>query len=205
MQNYELLLVLPGTLSDNEVEPVVEKIKLQIEADGGSDIVIENNEKRRLAYPIKHIRYGYFFMIFFKAEKDSFMALRKKLELLTEPLRILIQKYDSNKQASTKIEFGLVNQQGSEDRTSERKTSKPVPRAKEPKSIEPVVEEEEVKKPEIKEEEVVVETKPVVEEKVEPVKTEIKKPEPLKTEEKIDMEDIDKKLDENLDIDLSNV
>ena len=204
MQNYELLLVLPGTLSDNEVEPVVEKIKSQIEADGGSDIVIENNEKRRLAYPIKHIRYGYFFMIFFKAEPEAFMAMRRKLELLTEPLRILIQKYDSNKQASKKIEFGLA-QQGSEERTYERKA--PIRKVVEKKVIEPktvelkedelVEEEKEVYVPEVEEK--------VVEEKVVEEKIVIKKSEPVKTEEKIDMADIDKKLDEILDIDLSNV
>lgn len=236
MQNYELLLILPGTLSEDEVDPLVEKVSKVIEDNGGANLSVEKIEKRRLAYPIKHIRYGYFNLAYFEAEPEVVLAIQNKLLLIPELLRVLVQKHNPAIQKSRTIKFGLPMQnkddlvaprrnsdsRSSSTRTAPRKEEKPAQEVSEAKPVEvEKVEKTEEAVAEVAKSEEVVKTEEVsAEEKVEEVKeeapveekveekTEEKKEEP-KTEEpkkeKVDMEDIDKKLDEILDIDLSNV
>ena len=202
MQNYELLFILPGTMAESETAPIVTKVKELIERNHGENIEVETMDKKRLAYPIKHIRYGYFFLVFFKAEPKDAHQMRSDLRLLPELLRGVIQKHDS---ASTmrQIDFGTnfgENVPASQNQSIQVE-----------ETFAPKEEKEEVV--EVKEEEVAVTPTETEEVKVEETKTE----EPKKEEEKapktvkkttkkaVNLEDIDKKLDEILDIDLSNV
>ena len=79
MNHYELLFVLPGTLSENETEPLVNKIKTIIEKNGGQKLTVAELEKRRLAYPMKHIRYGYFGLAYFEAEPEMVKKMEQDL------------------------------------------------------------------------------------------------------------------------------
>jgi len=239
MQNYELLLILPGTLSEDEVDPLVENISKVIEDNDGTNLSVEKIEKRRLAYPIKHIRYGYFNLVYFEAEPEAVVTIQKKLLLNPELLRVLVQKYDPSTQKNRTIKFGLPMQNKDDlvlpRRNNDNRSNTAKPR-QEVREVKPV----EIKKVEKveKTEEVVAEVvKPVlpmdvipaeggkettkveevsVEEKVKEVKEETpviveevkeKEEEPKEEAEKgkVDLEDIDKKLDDILDIDLSNV
>ncbi len=224
MQNYELLLILPGTLSEDEVDPLVEKVSKTIEDAGGTNVSVEKIEKRRLAYPIKHIRYGYFNLAYFEAEPEVSVIIQKKLLLISELLRVLIQKHDPEKQKNRTIKFGLP-MQNKDDLVSPRRashdrsaTTRVVSEKAEPtptpeKEVESEEREVEVVSIETTPNEEVVEVKPdekkVEEEEVKEVeKKEEPKIEETKSEggkEKLDMDDIDKKLDDILDIDLSNV
>ncbi|MBT6819661.1 MAG: 30S ribosomal protein S6 [Candidatus Magasanikbacteria bacterium] len=249
MQNYELLLILPGTLSEDEVDPLVEKVSKVIEDNGGTSLSVEKIEKRRLAYPIKHIRYGYFNLAYFEAEPDTVLAIQNKLLLIPELLRVLVQKHNPTIQKSRTIKFGLPMQnkddlvtprrnsdsRSTTTRTAPKKEEKPAQEVSEakPVEVEKVEKAESVSaeatpdKENVNEE--VAEIKSV-EEKVEEVKEspsastsakamadekatedkeakveKVEKPKEETKKEKVDMEDIDKKLDEILDIDLSNV
>ncbi|MFH1946624.1 MAG: 30S ribosomal protein S6 [Candidatus Magasanikbacteria bacterium] len=237
MQNYELLLILPGTLSEDEVDPLVEKISKIIEEAGASNLSIEKLEKRRLAYPIKHIRYGYFNLVYFEAESEKVVEIQEKLRLIPELLRALVQKTDPEKQTNRTIKFGHPTQgQHKDDRIAEQ-SNHPFVRREENKTRDEKVREKKVEEPKEaaevdKEKELVTvegkvevvekeenkgeskeevveakeENKEVaeVEEKVEEVKAEVEVKEPS-DKKTLDMDDIDKKLDEILDIDLSNV
>ncbi len=92
MQKYELLLVLPGTLDENESEEKAgEILKIVKEHSGETELV--KMGKNRLAYPIKQIRYGYFYTIIFSAEADSLKILHEKLGLMRELLRAVITRF----------------------------------------------------------------------------------------------------------------
>lgn len=198
MQNYELLFVLPGTLSDEETAPTVEKVKGIIEKNSGIDYFLEAMDKKRLAYPINHIRYGYFYLAFFKAEPKDAVQTQKELKVMPELLRALLQKYDPKKQTMRKIDFGEMIQ--SAPAYSER--VEPV----RGEYVDPAVynaptqstvvstpaEVEAVAPQSVTEEQIVVSA---------PVLPPVKKAE----SKKISLEEIDKKLDEILDIDLGSV
>jgi ribosomal protein S6 len=64
MSKYELLAVFPGTLDDAQVKEKSEEL-LAVVKVSGADAEIHPLGKNRLAYPINHIRYGYFFTYVF--------------------------------------------------------------------------------------------------------------------------------------------
>ena len=154
MKKYELLLNLPGTLNDKEVEEELQKV-LALIKDYGQEGKVDNMGKTRLAYPVKQIRYGYFYTIIFQAEEEKMQELNNKLRLNKGLLRAMISKYDEKVKVVKKV------------------SSVPQIRDK-------------------------VETKP---DPTPVIKKEEKKPAPVK----IDLEDIDKKLDEILDDKMINV
>ena len=80
MQNYELLFILPGTLSEDEVPALVNTVKEVLVESGVQNLEHKDMGKSRLAYPIKHIRYGYFHLAHFEAEGKSVEDVKVKLK-----------------------------------------------------------------------------------------------------------------------------
>lgn len=188
MNNYELLLILPGTLAENEVAPETEKVKAVIADNGGINLEAGEKEKRRLAYPIKHIRYGYFQLFYFQAEETAVKVMENKLRLLPEFLRALIKKYNPASTAQKKINFGALT--ASEEGRREETAVHFAPRT----AVATDAPAETFALPVQTEEKQQLEAAPVK-------KTTAKKTE----KKKIDLDDIDKKLDEILDMGLDNV
>ncbi len=190
MQNYQLLFVLPGTLSDEETAPTVEKVKGIIEKNNGLEYSLEAMDKKRLAYPIKHIRYGYFYLAFFKAEPKDAVQMQKELKVMSELLRAILQKHDPKKQTIRKIDFGEMIQ--SAPTYSEHVEPAVYNAPTQPTVVSTPAEVEVVAPQSVTEEQTVVSA---------PVLPPVKKAE----SKKISLEEIDKKLDEILDIDLGSV
>jgi small subunit ribosomal protein S6 len=111
MQTYELLYVLPGTLTEEEVKPIVAKVKEEIEKVGGVDIVQESSGKNRLAYPMKHIRYGFFEIAYFQAEPKKVPALQTKLSLMKELLRVTLNRFEKGHTRGLNLTIGTVTQE----------------------------------------------------------------------------------------------
>lgn len=107
MTNYELLFVLPGTLAETEVATSLEKVKTMITDGGVADLVVHDVGKNRLAYPINHIRYGYFSIARFSAEESAINAIKEKLRLSGEVLRMLLQKVAHDHITDPKIVFSV--------------------------------------------------------------------------------------------------
>lgn len=104
MQKYELLLILPGTLDDKEVEARSQEI-IGMVKEHAEDIAVESMGKNRLAYPIKQIRYGYYFAITFKAGAKEVKALENKLNLLRDVLRAIISHFNVQISAQQKLAY----------------------------------------------------------------------------------------------------
>jgi small subunit ribosomal protein S6 len=94
MKYYELLCILPGTLGEDEVAPAVEEVKTLLAANGATTITSEDKGKSRLAYPIKHIRYGYAIVVVFQAERNALPVIQAKLRLINNLLRAMINEFD---------------------------------------------------------------------------------------------------------------
>jgi ribosomal protein S6 len=92
MNKYEILLVLPGTLTDEEAALRSKEVS-DLVSEHGSEVSLAAMGKNRLAYPIKLIRYGYFYTIVFSAEAPTVLELRKKLGLLRDVLRAMISHF----------------------------------------------------------------------------------------------------------------
>lgn len=200
MTNYELLFILPGTLSEDETAPFVGKVKEILESNGANKLTVDDLGKSRLAYPIKHIRYGYFYLAHFQAEKTDVIKIQDKLRLVRELLRALVSKYDPNK----KLVVGKVDSVSEIDTTKRYRTNvkkNTTSSREDKKTVSSSNDKKEEKKEESKEEKV-----EAAKESVEKTETEAVVPEKKTSKsKKVSMDDIDKKLDEILDIEISNV
>lgn len=125
MRNYEILTILPGTLAENEVQPVVDTMKQMIESEGISGVAVESAGKSRLAYPIKHIRYGYFHIFTFVAKPETINKIEEKMRLFGQILRTVIRTFDPAKRDASKGSlFTLIN---TEDEKTEGKEEREMP------------------------------------------------------------------------------
>ena len=104
MKKYELLLVLPGTLDENESAKKLEEI-LNLVKESDKEAESHNLGKSRLAYPIKQIRYGYFYTIVFSVESEALKVLQDKLTLMRDLLRAMITVFNTSLTASQKIAY----------------------------------------------------------------------------------------------------
>ena len=168
MNHYEILCVLPGTLSEDEVTGVANKVFAVFEKEGAQNALVEDMGKSRLAYPVKHIRYGYFRLFRLEAEGTTINAIQEKLRLIPELLRAVVHVYDPAKVSDKKINYvagGTIssisrekvspkerregkreNQRTDDFRSEEEKTPVEAPVAKaEVKEEAPIVEKTEVK------------------------------------------------------------
>lgn len=103
-KKYELLLILPGTLDDKEVEARANEMVALVK-DHGSDVELHTMGKNRLAYPVKQIRYGYFYTVTFSAEAEKAKILEEKLRLNREVLRFMVSHFNTNLTAQQKIAY----------------------------------------------------------------------------------------------------
>lgn len=194
MNHYELLFILPGTLDENEAKPLVDKIRNIIEKNDGQKLTISELDKRRLSYPMKHIRYGYFGLAYFEAEPDMVKKMEAGFVLDRDFLRAFVKKINPKVHTMREINFGQVPTVG-----TEQQSAPSFVRKSQEEEFATIKRVEEI--PEVKEE--VVEEAPVSDEVV--VEKKPAKKAVAKKEEKINLDDIDKKLDEILDIDLNKV
>ncbi len=104
MKKYELLLVLPGTLDEKEAENRSNEILSTIK-EYSSEAEIASMGKMRLAYPVKQIRYGYFYTIIFGIEPKELKVVQTKLGLMRDLLRAIISVYNPNYTAASKMSF----------------------------------------------------------------------------------------------------
>lgn len=81
VEHYELLTILSSKTVEDEVEKILEKIKGDIIAEEGEITRAKNLGKKRLSYPIQHMRYGYYLLVEFNLEQSKFRPLDKKLSL----------------------------------------------------------------------------------------------------------------------------
>lgn len=89
MKKYETLFVLNPTLDEEALKANIEKIKGVIEQDG-TVINIDEWGKRRLAYEIKDMTEGYYYLINFEANPELPKELDRIFRITDSVLRHLI-------------------------------------------------------------------------------------------------------------------
>jgi small subunit ribosomal protein S6 len=67
MQLYESIFILRPSLSDEESQRIIEKVKGFVERSGGSLLKADNWGKKKLAYEVKRERKGTFVCLQFRA------------------------------------------------------------------------------------------------------------------------------------------
>lgn len=104
MRLYELLYIIPATLTDEEVSQTENDIQALIQRYGGVPKESRRLGKFRLTYLIKKVRHGHYVLAYFEAEPTAVAKINEALRIHEKVLRHLILRADEAGGA----EFNLV-------------------------------------------------------------------------------------------------
>lgn len=194
MPHYELLYLVSNEFSEEELNPIKEKVESMITGNGGTITLKQSLGKKRLAYKIKQFRHGYYELLEFDAPAEALPKINEQIRLASDILRHQTLKCEPKTKEQLEKEARIM---------SELATSKKEQEASDAKQEKPESKPE--AQPEIKSEAKTVETSEVAEAKTETkTKAEAKKT-PAETakadENKVELSDLDDKLNQILDTD----
>ncbi|MCB0216078.1 MAG: 30S ribosomal protein S6 [Caldilineae bacterium] len=110
MREYEAMFILQPGLDDDGVNAFVEKVSAVVTEKAGEvstsgqladkrgnvSVVTEGWKKRRLAYPIKGVREGYYVVLGFKGSSETLDALDYSVRYNEDVIRHLVLRTDED-------------------------------------------------------------------------------------------------------------
>jgi small subunit ribosomal protein S6 len=103
MPQYELMYILASSVSDDQVPSVTEQVKTYVSDFGGQNLEELQLGKKKLAYPIKKTRNGFYGVVTFDLEGKSLAALDAKIRTQKNTIiRYLIVNLDEHVKRSEK-------------------------------------------------------------------------------------------------------
>jgi len=94
MRDYELTLVVRPDVEDTSLTALLDKVKGLLTSAGGQGIQVEPWGRRHLAYPIKKIDEGQYFLVRTQLPPQALRELERNLRLVEEVLRFLLVRAD---------------------------------------------------------------------------------------------------------------
>ncbi|MGE5297852.1 MAG: 30S ribosomal protein S6 [Acidobacteriaceae bacterium] len=94
MPKYELMYILSSAVSDNDVPAISQEVEKFILAQGGTMLATEMLGKKKLAYPIKKTRNGFYVLQTFNLPPEKMRELDNKLRSLETIIRYLVANLD---------------------------------------------------------------------------------------------------------------
>ena len=87
LPHYELLYLISNKYSEIEVKPIMEKVNSLVTANQGKITQSVELGKKRLAYPIKGFRFGYYNLLEFDMPGAKLVNVDHALRMMSEILR----------------------------------------------------------------------------------------------------------------------
>lgn len=94
MNKYETVVIINDTITEEEKQNTIEKIKKFIN-DNGTITHEETIGSRKLAYEIRKNETGYFYLIQFKTEPSKIQELERIYRITDEILKFIVVKQES--------------------------------------------------------------------------------------------------------------
>lgn len=125
--HYELLYIISNKFSEDELEPIKEKINKAIANNEGVITFSEYWGKKRFAYPIGQYRQGYYSLIEFDLNAEKIAKIDRTLRMSSEILRHLIinkkKKTAEEIEQDKKIAEKIAEKRKEEEKKQERADS----------------------------------------------------------------------------------
>jgi small subunit ribosomal protein S6 len=90
LNSYEAMYIVDPALSEQEVEALTKRLESEIVEKGGEIVDLQHLGKKRLAYPVKKEKDGFYFLLYFRLASDRGSELRAGYRLNDSILRFLI-------------------------------------------------------------------------------------------------------------------
>lgn len=127
---YELLYIIPTTLTDDEVGAAEAKVAALLEKYGAKAESTSRLGKIRLAYMINNQRHGHYVLVYFNAERPQIAKIEEGLRITLEVLRHMIVRADETDAKFELVPFQEVILDNKEDRPRRRRTEDAKPEEK---------------------------------------------------------------------------
>jgi len=95
MRNYEMVFILHPELDEEKLAASVEKVTNLINNNGGEVAKLDSWGKKRLAYEIKDLHEGFYYLVEFRGTPDTAKELDRVLKITEEILRFMIIRKDA--------------------------------------------------------------------------------------------------------------
>lgn len=104
MRVYETVFIVTPTLSEEEVDHLVEQMQKVVEGKNARVEKLEKWGKRNLAYRIKKHNEGYFVFFSVQGEGDAIAELERKLKVSDSVIRFLTVRVDEDLKRQSKMQ-----------------------------------------------------------------------------------------------------
>ena len=95
MKNYEIMFIVRPTLSEEEIKKVATSFEKVLKDNGAKDIKVEELGQKELAYEIKDLKSGYYYLMTCSADDDKATKEFDRLALISnDVIRHLITKIE---------------------------------------------------------------------------------------------------------------
>lgn len=85
--HYELLYIVSNKFTEDELKPIIAKVHKLIEKNGGVITYQEEWGKKKLAYPIKLLSYGYYSLVEFDIAAGELARVSQALTMESDIIR----------------------------------------------------------------------------------------------------------------------
>ena len=93
-RTYESVVIINAALEDEQVETTISRMQETITTHGGELIELDKWGRKRLAYPIKKAKSGYYVVLRFNATTDLVATLERNYRLDENVIRYLTIQLD---------------------------------------------------------------------------------------------------------------
>lgn len=93
-RTYESVVIINAALEDEQVEAIISRMQETITTHGGELIELDKWGRKRLAYPIKKAKSGYYVVFRFSATTDLVATLERNYRLDENVIRYLTVQLD---------------------------------------------------------------------------------------------------------------
>jgi small subunit ribosomal protein S6 len=100
MNCYETLFVVKPTLTEEEINTQIDRVKAILEKEGAVLEATNNMGMRKLAYQVEKNSRGYYTVLYFKAEGSFIGELERNLRNNEEVIKFLTVKYSKVKEVA---------------------------------------------------------------------------------------------------------
>ena len=94
MKKYEIMYIIDPTVLEEERAALVEEVKGLFAANGATNLKVENWGERKLAYPIKKKKSGFYVLTTFEMDGTQLTNVENKLNIMEKVIRYRIFKQD---------------------------------------------------------------------------------------------------------------
>lgn len=93
MNHYELVCLIPLKYTEKKIPQIITQINETVKKNQGAVVQEENWGKKKIAYPLKQNRHGYYFLARINAQPENIVRLDQELKNSPEIVRYSITKF----------------------------------------------------------------------------------------------------------------